>query len=203
MTAHHRAAIFHHAKKVKDTEDVDYVDWLQLFAPAALQQREITRRQAPTLRSTTPRGLPPGRPASQPEEGSVAQLIAQLKSLTPTEAAKYLESLNLSEQTSYEILSALHHEVPQASAPTPMQSNQSSGTSATGQPVSSMPATNAPVSPETGDKLIREVLNAPITPRQKMKVIKDLPISAQKRVEVLEMLGSEELAQLQAQEAAG
>jgi hypothetical protein len=184
MTAHHRAAIFHHAKKVKDTDDVDYVDWLQLFAPAHLQQREMARRQAPTLRSTTTRGLAPGQGTEAPSvsDNSVAQLIEQLKALTPTEAVAYLENLHLSEQTRTEILSALHH-ITLAEA-------DARGAAA--------PSVMSVSGARSGEALIREVLNQSLPPREKMKRIKDLPVSAELRVEALEMLEKEELAMLQA-----
>merc|ERR1719171_1963209 len=114
MTAHHRAAIFHHAKRINDTQNVDYTDWLQLFAPVAVQQREIGRRQAPTLRSTTPRGLTPGQGVESNSAGvtdnSVAQLIAQLKTLKPSEAVACIENLNLSDQARREIFAVLSQE---------------------------------------------------------------------------------------------
>jgi len=77
MTAHHRAAIFHHAKRVDGSDEVDYVDWLQLFAPTHLQQREMSRRQPQTLRSTTTKGLVPGQGLGGAPMGdnSASQLI--------------------------------------------------------------------------------------------------------------------------------
>jgi len=113
MTAHHRAAIFHHAKKAPETEEVDYVDWLQLFAPTHLQQRELERRNEPSLRSTTQKGLVPGSgtpDAGRPElDNSASQLIEELKKLHPSEAIAYLEGLNLSEATKKELFDNLKH----------------------------------------------------------------------------------------------
>jgi len=181
MTAHHRTAIFHHAKKINGTDDVDYVDWIQLFAPAHLQQREIGRRQAPTLRSTTPRGTVPGQGVESNSAGitdnSVAQLIAQLKTLKPSEAVACVENLNLSNQARREIFAVL--------------SQEASANSANGE---------APTSPETEDYLMKEVLNLPISPKEKMQRIKELPISADKRVEALELLGREDFARLKMQQ---
>jgi len=178
MTAHHRAAIFHHAKKVKDTDDVDYVDWLQLFAPAHLQQREMARRQPPTLRSTTTSGLVPGQGMDQQasSDNSVSQLIEHLKSLTPTEAVAYLENLHLSEQTQREIMAALKH------TPADDVGQQQHMSYASGR--------------HSEEALLREVMNEPISVQDKIQKVKHMNVTPELRVEYLEILEKQELAVL-------
>jgi len=164
MTIHHRAAIFHHAKTVGDTNNVDYIDWLKLFAASYVHSRG-KKEPAPD----SPDFQTPVKAELQDAEQTVTELVQQLRCLDPAKVAEYVEGLNLSPQTRRDIEMELAKEG---------ASDQSLNTGSI-------------VSPTTGDKLIREVLSAPITAQQKLHVISELPIDPARKSEVSAELEAE------------
>merc|ERR1712216_356409 len=86
------------------------------------------------------------------DQASVSDLLLELRSMPPDQVAAHIEGLSLTPDARRKIELEL--------------ARQSNGSLAAG----------CIVSPTTGDKLIREVLTAPITAQQKLDVISELPI---------------------------
>jgi len=184
MTIHHRAAIFYHAKPDGAAGDiVDYLDWLKLFAP----QQVHTRKPKEGALLNTPRdssdaaarNVAAAAASESPqspdnEDSTVRQLIEELRSLDPTKVASHVASLNLSPETRSQIEIELARQGVIPAVPGSVLVHEA-----------------CMVSPSTGNKLVREVLAAPIRPDQKSAVIRDLPIDPAHKVELISQLNVE------------